>query len=82
MQIVLERGSTDKPLTSNIGLLHFIFHILVCSPNTYACNSVFNPNIPIFVPNSAEVLHFSAFHYNNYYYDLLFCYGRLENGLC
>ena len=29
----------------------------------YACKGVFNPNIPIFPPNSAEGLHFSAFHY-------------------
>ena len=29
-------------------------------PNTYACKGVFNP---IFPPNSAEGLHFSAFHY-------------------
>ena len=29
-------------------------------PNTYACKGVFNP---IFPPNSAKVLHFSAFHY-------------------
>ena len=29
----------------------------------YACESVFNPNIPIFPPNPAEGLHFSAFHY-------------------
>ena len=33
-------------------------------PNTYACKGVFNPNIPIFLPNSAEGLHFSDFHYN------------------
>ena len=24
---------------------------------------IFNPNFPIFLPNSAECLHFSAFHY-------------------
>ena len=29
---------------------------------TYACKGVFNPNIPIVPPNSAEGLHFSAFH--------------------
>ena len=29
---------------------------------TYACKSILNPNIPIFPPNSAEGLHFSAFH--------------------
>ena len=34
----------------------------MCSPNTYACKGVFNPNISIFPPNSAEGLHFSAFH--------------------
>ena len=26
-------------------------------------HGVFNPNIPIFPPNFAEGLHFSAFHY-------------------
>ena len=35
----------------------------MCSPNTYAYKVVFNPNIPIFPPNFAEGLHFSAFHY-------------------
>ena len=42
---------------------------------------VFNPNIPIFLPNSAEGLHFSAFHVYilgldgrcNWYYFLLVC---------
>ena len=69
IQIVLERGSIDKPLTFNIGLLQLIFHIiimLVCSPNTYAYKGVFNTNIPIFPPNSAEGLHFSAFHSLHY----------------
>ena len=33
----------------------------------YACKGVFNPNIPIFASNSAEGLHFSAFHYNLIY---------------
>ena len=60
MQIVLEQGSIDKPLIFNIGLLQLIF-ILVCSPNAYACKGVFNPNIPIFPPNAAEGLLFSAF---------------------
>ena len=46
------------------GLLQLIFHI-VCSPNTYAYKGVFNPNIPIYAPNSAECLHFSAFHINS-----------------
>ena len=59
MQIMLERGSIDKPMTFNIDLLHLIFHIyyIVCSPNIYVCI------IPIFPPNSTEGLHFSAFHY-------------------
>ena len=34
----------------------------MCSPITYACKGVFNPNIPIFASNSAEGLYFSAFH--------------------
>ena len=65
MQIVLKRGSIDKPLTFNNGLyiIYNSFFILVCSPNTYACKGVLNPNIPIFPPNSAEGLHFSAFHF-------------------
>ena len=29
MQIVLERGSLDKPLTFNIGLLQLVFHTSV-----------------------------------------------------
>ena len=37
---------------------------VTCSPNTLCIHGVFNPNIPIFVSNSAEGLHFSAFHYN------------------
>ena len=61
MQIVLEQGSIEKKLTFNIGLLQLIF-ILVSSPNTYASKGVFNPNTPVFQPNSAEDLHFSAFH--------------------
>ena len=64
MQIVLERGFIDKPLTFNIGLLQLIFHTSVFTYNIYICmKGVFNPNIPIFPPNSAEGLHFSAFHY-------------------
>ena len=61
MQIVLERDSIDKPVTFNIGLLQLIL-ILVCSPNTYVSKGVFNPNTPVFQPNSAEDLHVSAFH--------------------
>ena len=33
----------------------------------YACKGVFNPNISTFLPNSAEGLHFSAFHYIQYW---------------
>ena len=62
MQIVLEQGSIDNPLNFNIGRYNSFF-ILVCLPNTYACKGVFNPNIPIFLPDSAEGLHFSAFHF-------------------
>ena len=51
MQSVLERGSIDKPLTFDVGLIQLSF-IPVCSPNT--CN------ISV---NCAEGLHFSAFHY-------------------
>ena len=29
----------------------------------YTCKGGFNPNIPIFAPNSAKGLHFSAFHF-------------------
>ena len=54
MQLVLERGSIDKPLTFDLGL------IPVCSLN--ACKGVFNPNVTIFQSNCAEGLHFSAFH--------------------
>ena len=60
MQIVLEQGSIDKPLTFNIGQIQLIFYTSVF---TYACKGVFNPNIPIFQPNCAEGLHFSAFYY-------------------
>ena len=52
MQPVLERGSIDKPLTFDIGLIQLSF-IPVCSPNTVTFQS-----------NRAEGLHFSAFHYN------------------
>ena len=69
MQIVLERGSLDKPLNFNIGLLQPIFHT---SMFTYACKGVFNPNIPIFLPNSAEGLHFSAFHFKGFKF-IFFC---------
>ena len=63
MQIILERDSIDKPLTFNL-TCYKSFFILVCSPITCSCKGVFNPNIPILASNSAEGLHFSAFHYN------------------
>ena len=67
MQIVLERGSIDKPLTFNIGLLQLIFHTSVFTE--YICmQGVFNPNIPIFPPNSVKGLHFSAFHLFIFFY--------------
>ena len=56
MQIVLERGSIDKPLTFNIGTLQLIFHTSVFTLYIYACKGVFKPKIPIFPPNSAEGL--------------------------
>ena len=58
MQLVLERGSIDNPLTFDVGLIQFSF-IPVCSPN--ACKG--NPNVTIFQSNCAEGFHFSAFHY-------------------
>ena len=62
MQLVLEQGSIDSPLTFDVGLIF----IPVCSPN--ACKGVFNPNVIIFQSNCAEGLYFSAyfsaFHYN------------------
>ena len=62
MQIVLKRGSIDKPLTFNNGLYIYYnsFFILVCSFNTYIyMQGVFNPNILIYhPPNSAEGLLF------------------------
>ena len=57
MQLVLERGSIDNPLTFDVGLIQLSF----LSPN--ACKGVFNPNVTIFQSNCVEGLHFSAFHY-------------------
>ena len=37
MQIVLEWGSIDKPLTFNISLIQLVFHRIVCSSNTKLC---------------------------------------------
>ena len=45
MQLVLEQGSIDKPMTFDVGLKQLVF-IPVCSPN--ACKGVFNPNVTIF----------------------------------
>ena len=73
MRIILERDSIDKPLTFSVYLLQLILFILtlVCSPITYSCKGVFNPNIPIFASNSAKGFHFSAFHYYSMAYGLL-----------
>ena len=51
MQPVLERGSIDKPLTFDVGLIQLSF-IPVCSPNHAT-----------FQLNCATGLHFSAFHF-------------------
>ena len=78
---MLERGSIDNPLTFSIGLLQLIFHASVFTYlNTYTHANVFDPNIPIFPPNSTEGLHFhfSAFlasrddtHYTQYISSLV-----------
>ena len=49
--------------SGSVRIVNFSTGDTVCSPNTYmyACKGVFNPNIPIFQPKSAEGLHFSAF---------------------
>ena len=64
MQLVLERGSIDKTLTFDVGLIQLSFHTPVCSPNT--CKGVFSPNVTTFHSNCAEGLHFSAFHFARY----------------
>ena len=57
----------------------------MCSPNTYACKGVsIQIIIPIFPANSAEGLHFSAFHcgYTIYIYSYIVYEreeGKLEN---
>ena len=50
MQPVVQRGSIDKPLTFDLGLIQLSF-IPICSPNT--CNILVKLH---------EGLHFSAFH--------------------
>ena len=60
MQPVLERGSIDKPLTFNVGLIQLSFSYQ-CVQLIHA-KLLFNPNVAIFQSNCAEGLHFSAFH--------------------
>ena len=62
MQIILERDSIDKPLTFNVCLLQLIFHTSVFTYYILMLRC-FQSNIPILASNSAEGLHFSAFHY-------------------
>ena len=52
-------GSTEREWT------------IVCSPNTYAYKGIFNPNIPIFPPNSAEGMYFrqDSTVYNNVFFQ-------------
>ena len=61
MQPVLERGSIDKTLTFDVGLIQLSF-IPVCSPNT--CKGVFNPNVPLFQSNCTEGLTLLLFLVN------------------
>ena len=62
MQIILERDSIDKPLTFNVCLLQLIFHTSVFTNYIFMLRCFQSSN-------SAEGLHFSAFHscccYNN-----------------
>ena len=53
MQLVLERGSIDKPLTFDVGLIQLSFHIYQSVHLIHAT----------FQSNWAEGLHFSALHY-------------------
>ena len=48
-------------------------------PNTYACKGVFNP---IFPPNSAEGLHFSAFHYYLHHTKYFILHAYPETQYC
>ena len=62
MQFVLERGSIDKPLTFDVGLIQLSFYIYQCVHLIHA--KVFSTNnVTILRSNYAEGLHFSAFHY-------------------
>ena len=56
MQIILERDSIDKPLTFNVCLLQPIFHTSVFTYYIFM-QRCFQSS------NSAEGLHFSAFHF-------------------
>ena len=55
MQIILERDSIDKPLTFNVWLLQLIFHTSLFTYYIFM-QRCFQSS------NSAEGLHFSAFH--------------------
>ena len=56
MEIILERDSTDKPLTFNVCLLQLIFHTSVFTYYIFMQRCFQSSNF-------AEGLHFSAFHY-------------------
>ena len=60
MEFVLERGSIDKLLTFDIGLIQLSFHTSVF---TQCMQGVFNPNIATFQSNIVNGLHFSAFYF-------------------
>ena len=53
------RGSIDKPVTFDIGLIQLIFHILViilvCSPNTHACYKYKVFSIQIYIINISNI---------------------------
>ena len=73
MQLVLERGSIDKLLTFDVGLIQLSFHTSVFVHLMHAkvfsiqMLQYFNPNVTIFQSNCAEGLHFGAFHYKTVY---------------
>ena len=69
MQIILERDSIDKPLTFNICLLQLIFHTSVFTYYIFM-RRCFQSS------NSAEGLHFSAFHYYKCYSDVIIIHMR------
>ena len=57
MQLVLDRGSTDKPLTFDVGLIQLSF-IPVCSPNSVS--NQLSTKFCTYEHNSAYDLHRSA----------------------